>query len=654
MDDNDVRVRVRVDDDTRRGMGESTGGIKGALEKLGPIAAGAGTAIAAGLAIATTAAALLKKALDASIERSNVGSLIAAQLGDTKHVAELGKLAGSVYADNFGESIQEAGQAVRDVIRMRLIPEDAADSAIKAITEKVMTVGTIAEAGSEEVSRAVHKMLVTGLAANADEALDLLTRGFQKGADEAGDLLDTFDEYSIQFKELGISGKEALGLISQGLKGGARDADTVADALKELAIRAQDGSAGSAAAFKQLGLDGKQLSQMFASGGTSARTALDMIIDKTKGITDPMQRNAIAVGLFGTKAEDLQDALFGLDLDTAAQGLGDIEGAADKASAALGSGLGPTIETFKRKAQQAFADVGDKIAPQLLEGISTLQEFAGKLSHVFDGSEVPSKIADSIRELATKWLPALREAFNSIAEKVRENKDGLETLGHVLADYVIPFLGGTALVALKLFAGGIGRVIETVGVLVVGAREGSAATKTAMINMALAVVNTLGSIIIAAAKAFSWVPGLGPKLDAAAKDVREFVDKVNNELKNIRDQDVYVRTHFVGGKGQSRGGEYRTGGIKGAATGGVRDGLTMVGEEGRELVRLPQGAMVYPRANTNQLMAQGGGGVQRIDLYITGDDSRAATYALDVLANATRIRGNGSVQLAVMGKKAPA
>jgi hypothetical protein len=44
-----------------------------------------------------------------------------------------------------------------------------------------------------------------------------------------------------------------------------------------------------------------------------------------------------------------------------------------------------------------------------------------------------------------------------------------------------------------------------------------------------------------------------------------------------------------------------------------------VGEEGPELVRLPQGSMVYPRANRNQMTARGGdGGRIAIDWNITG------------------------------------
>lgn len=645
--ENDVRIRIRADDDTRQGMGEASGGIKGALEKLGPIAAGAGAAIAAGLAVATAAAAVLKQALDASIERTNVGALIAAQTGDTTHIAELGKLAGSVYADNFGESIQQAGQAVRDTIRNHLVPEDAGDEAIKVISEKLLTLGQIAEADSAEVARAIHKMLVTGMAQDATEAFDILTVGFQNGANEADDLLDTFDEYSIQFKELGLNGKEALGLLSQGLKGGARDADTVADALKELAIRAQDGSAGSLAAFKQLGLDGKQLSAMFASGGQVARTALDMIIDKTKGISDPMQRNAIAVGLFGTKAEDLQDALFGLDLDKAVQGLGDIEGAADKASAALGTGIGPAVETMKRKLQQGFADLGDVIAPTVMEVIGELTTFAGQLREVFAGSKVPGEVMDSLRQLKDDYLPALKEGLGTIVDKVKENKDTFETLGHVLADYIIPAIGFLLVEGVGFAVAGIEALITTITMLT---NLGTSVRNFAL-GMMLVFANAFDVIISTAAKAFSWVPGLGDKLDLAAKAVHAFVQKVNSELENIRDEDVYVRTHFVGGQGQARGGEFRTGGIKGAATGGVREGLTMVGEEGRELVRLPQGASVYPSANTNQLMAQAGHGEQRIVLQIVTDGTQHGDYLADQLARTVRARG-GNVQVAVTGKAA--
>ncbi len=98
-------------------------------------------------------------------------------------------------------------------------------------------------------------------------------------------------------------------------------------------------------------------------------------------------------------------------------------------------------------------------------------------------------------------------------------------------------------------------------------------------------------------------------LEKALQDLEDTLRAINNIPPRKR-VTVEVREIFVGGRGQSRGGEYRTGGIKGAATGGIQDGLVKVGEEGEELVRLPTGSMVYPHANANQMIAgRGGGGI---------------------------------------------
>jgi hypothetical protein len=50
------------------------------------------------------------------------------------------------------------------------------------------------------------------------------------------------------------------------------------------------------------------------------------------------------------------------------------------------------------------------------------------------------------------------------------------------------------------------------------------------------------------------------------------------------------------------------GGISSAATGGDGGGMTLVGEEGPELVRLPQGANIYSNSDTQSMMSSGFGG----------------------------------------------
>ncbi len=105
---------------------------------------------------------------------------------------------------------------------------------------------------------------------------------------------------------------------------------------------------------------------------------------------------------------------------------------------------------------------------------------------------------------------------------------------------------------------------------------------------------------------------------------------LGNALNRIDGQvyeaNVYVNYHQ---RGQALNAPLRTGGIGHAAGGGAQSGLTMVGEEGPEFVRLPTGSMVYPHANTMQMMAQGGGGdgATAVRVEFSGDtDSEMARW----------------------------
>jgi hypothetical protein len=96
-------------------------------------------------------------------------------------------------------------------------------------------------------------------------------------------------------------------------------------------------------------------------------------------------------------------------------------------------------------------------------------------------------------------------------------------------------------------------------------------------------------------------PGLAESL-RQGESLRQRLDQIDGRHAEAT-VTVYYRS-----QGQSLNAGLRTGGIKGAATGGPQSGLTEVGEEGPELLRLPTGSMVFPKANRNQMMAMAGGG----------------------------------------------
>jgi len=361
----DLLIEIGLD---TREVVKGAGEVEGKLKKTW-----AGVTKAAAIGGAAVGAALLA-GIDSVVESSKPLALLEAQLGGSDEFAsQMGQNAGAVYAKGVADSFEEATGAIRDVWQNKLIPEDAGDAAIQGVSNKLVALSKTTESSTKEVATAVSTMLKTGLAKNADEAFDVIQRGVEKGVNKADDLLDTFTEYSTQFRKLGIDGDTSLGLLSQGLKGGARDADTVADALKEISIRAIDGSTTTTNAYKALGLNAKQTAADFAAGGDRAEGALGLVLDKLRAIKDPVKQQAAAVGLFGTKAEDLGEALFKLDPKTAVTGLGKLAGAADKAGDRLENSAGAKLESFKRQAQSALTDTLVKAIPAIEATFGFLQ-----------------------------------------------------------------------------------------------------------------------------------------------------------------------------------------------------------------------------------------------------------------------------------------
>ena len=306
-------------------------------------------------ALGVGAGALIMTGISQAFSNEAAEAKLAAQLGGSDWAKGMGKVAGNLYTEGFGESVTDTAAALKTTLQQGLLPEDATNAQVERMTAKVMTFSDVLDQDLNMSVQAVSTMLKSGLAKNADEAFDILTRGVQQGADKAGDLSETFQEYSTVFRDAGISGVEATGLMVQGLKGGARSADVAADALKEFAIRAQDGSTMSAKGFELLGMNAEQMTAKVAAGGPQAREALDQVLDGLRNMEDPVARNAAAVALFGTKAEDMGDALFAMDLDTAADAMGKTAGATDKLGEAYDTNA-MKIETFKRKALDKLAD----------------------------------------------------------------------------------------------------------------------------------------------------------------------------------------------------------------------------------------------------------------------------------------------------------
>jgi len=515
--------------------------VKGAADKANKALAGLG--LVGGAALGAGIAESLN--LDAANDK------LAAQLGATpKQSARFGKIAGKLYAGAWGDSMEQVNEGIRSVVQNIDGMKNASAGQLKSITGNVLTLATTFDADLGGTTRAISQLMRTGLAKNAKEALDLITVGFQNGTNKADDLLDTFNEYGTVLRDVGLSGKDALGLMSQGLKAGARDADTVADALKEFAIRAQDGSVQSAAGFRKVGLNAKEMTAAVAKGGPGARKALDQVLDGLRKIEDPAKRNAAAVELFGTKAEDLGDSLFALDLDTAATGLGKVDGATKKMSDTVNDNALTAITSFKRGLEQAFVQtLGGKVIPFMTEH-KTLVITVASVVGILAGGILAANVAMKVWTVTTKVATAATKVWAAgqwlLNAALTANPIGLVVAGvaALAAGVVIAYKKSETFrgivdglfKVLKPFGEFIGKVLLGYIKLVASAwlMMGEFGVK-AFRFLLTAAFATFGGILDAAAAGMGWIPGLGGKIKGARDAFKEFGDKTITKLKGVED-----------------------------------------------------------------------------------------------------------------------
>ncbi|MDT0346756.1 phage tail tape measure protein [Streptomyces litchfieldiae] len=334
---------LTVDDD---GFASGLAGIRDQLSGFGAAALGAGIGAA------------LVDGITQALEQEVVGDVLQAQLGATGPMAAVaGDAAGELYASAIVDSVQAGADVIRGIAQNGLLPPEATQAQIQQLGTRVADTATLMGEDVVAVSRAVGQMLRTGVADSASQALDVLVAGTQRGVNASEDLLDTFTEYSTQFRSMGLDAQTSMGLLQQGLQGGARDADIVADAIKEFSIEAVAGGDRVRGGFEALGLNADEMFAAFGRGGTSATTAFDTVLDSLRGIEDPTRRNAIAIQLFGTQAEDLGQALYSLDPSSAVNALGSVRGAADAAGTAMRDNAATQVTAFTRSLRQGFVEV---------------------------------------------------------------------------------------------------------------------------------------------------------------------------------------------------------------------------------------------------------------------------------------------------------
>lgn len=351
---------------------ESTAKVGESLSKIGDVLTLGVTTplIAAGTAVGKFA-----------IDSENSLGVLQGQLGTTAEETErLQEVARNVYENGYGDSIDDC---LADLSLLRQNVKESADwtnEMTQSTLEQIKTITTLFDTNADEVTRTAQVMQSSGLIENIQEGLDLITYGFQNGANYSGEMLDTLREYSPQFVKLGLDGNEAMQYLIQGAENGAFNLDKVGDALKELSIRVVDGSDTTVQGFEAMGLSADEMAQKFAAGGDSAQQAFQETLNGLANIEDPVQRNIAGVNLFGTMWEDLGETVI-LSLADVQGGLEDVEGATERAGERMNESFSTRAISLARQFKdsllplgETLIDIGEDILPEVKEKVEDFTE----------------------------------------------------------------------------------------------------------------------------------------------------------------------------------------------------------------------------------------------------------------------------------------
>jgi hypothetical protein len=436
--------------------------------KTGPIGASLLGVTAIGLSAGAAVGAAFAQAVADGMQQEKTQDRIQAQLNINEETAKnIGRAAGAAYSEGWGESVEANMDAAKAAIQAGLMTGEEDTDTFAHTIERLNAVADFMGEEVPAVARAAGQAIKNDLAGNAEEAFDLLTASQLNSLNVSEDLLDSFNEYSTQLRALGLEGQEGWALVAQGVKAGARDTDVVIDALKEFKLRVTDGTAAAAEGFDKLGVNADDARAAMAAGGEAGRDMMAKLLRGLQDVKDPQDRYLAALSLFGTKFEDIQDAAYALNLDTAVQQFGQVEGAAAKMAETTSSNTASAFESAKRSIEVSMDAVNLALA----------EAFGPELT----------KVADWV----STHKPEIMAFFFELADGALLSAEGIARFVSMSINAIGPF---TAIIA-EAFAG----ALNSMGTFVSGAA--SVADALGMDGMANSLRSAGDSLYDYAAKA---------------------------------------------------------------------------------------------------------------------------------------------------------
>lgn len=326
---------------------------------------------------------------------------------------------------------------------------------------------------------------------------------------------------------------------------------------------------------------------------------------------------------------------------------------------------------LKTRLGKMFVEFGEPFRGPLA---TFMEKFAGFLEDIQpDLREIANVFAPVLDQLSTGVIAAMQQAWPGISEAIKASAPFVETLakrmpeigeaiGHFFrtiagqGDDAQVFFNDLITVIIKIIDW-TGRLIAAFTSWYANIRNIITGAKALFLAFLGYLIGIFGRILDAAASAFSWVPGLGAKLQGARAAFSRTREHINAELGKIRDKTVTIRMKTFGLAAANAAVDvartlaamgYAHGGIRGAQDGATSSGLTWVGERGPELVQMAPGSRVHTAGDSARMAAGMGGGEMLLRMVVDRTTERGL---VDLLMSMIRVevvnQGGGDVQLAL-------
>ena len=350
------------------------------------------------------------------------------------------------------------------------------------------------------------KALADNFGISIEEAYNLMAQGAQKGLDKNGDMLDTLNEYSVHYSQLGYTVEDFFGSLENGAASGAFSIDKIGDTMKEFGIRVKDTSTSTQEAFQLLGYTAEADAQKMEERNDAIAETTDKIADleqKLKYATIEQQnftdstsdltkmKNADTIAAYNKQMEEAQATLEELQkpIDTTGKSMSDMQAKFAAGGESAREATSELLEQLKNVEDDVtrnqigvdlfgtmWEDLGKEAVYSLLNTqteISNTKDAVEQLNDVkYD--DVMSQLTalkrqaetEVLQPFAQKLMPKVKDGIQWVSENMDELVDDIIPIGKAIATAFavkkVTDFGATAIKTIK----GVSSVVKAIPSLV--------------------------------------------------------------------------------------------------------------------------------------------------------------------------------------------